>query len=304
MPLRHHLSFTEDYGRFLLLSEEVTHAEAYRGESEPRMIFKSSGEEATLNPNPLAAGTPILRRVAGAEYEKNLSALAQFRDRVTYNDLTHLARVYEGTRIYRDWALGRSAPARQPQRTDVLSDVLEEDLSNLAVVLNKLSEVSEVRSAILKHMERLLRGTSHFGVSLQPGVGQIFLHENGMRIPALRLSDGTLRALALMTILCDPRPPPLICLEEPELGLHPDAVTVIADLLREASKRCQIIVTTHSEVLVDAFSEEPEAIIVFEKDDERGTRMQRLSKEKLSEWLKEYSLNTLWRMGMIGGNRW
>jgi predicted ATPase len=131
------------------------------------------------------------------------------------------------------------------------------------------------------------------------------LKEEGLssRTPAERLSDGTLRWLMLLIILLDPTPPPVICLEEPELGLHPDILPTLADLLREASTRTQLILTTHSTALVDSFSDTPEAICVCEKVD-GATRIQRLEKDRLDAWLKEYSLGHLWASGEIGGNRW
>src|SRR6202034_1027015 len=118
-----------------------------------------------------------------------------------------------------------------------------------------------------------------------------------------RLSDGTLRWLALLIILLNPTPPPLVCLEEPELGWHPDIVPTLADLLRDASTRTQLIVTTHSTSLVDAFSDTPEAICVCEKV-EGATQIRRLDRDKLKVWLNDYSLGHLWASGEIGGNRW
>ncbi len=78
---------------------------------------------------------------------------------------------------------------------------------------------------------------------------------------------------------------------------------LIAELLVEASQRTQIIVTTHSEALVSALSQTPEAIIVCERDQD-GTKLRRLEAEQLREWLERYTLGDLWRMGEIGGTRW
>ena len=137
------------------------------------------------------------------------------------------------------------------------------------------------------------------------GTAQIFIREEGViqPIPATRLSDGTLRYLCLMALLLDPTPPPLICIEEPELGLHPDILPTIAELLIEASQRTQLIVTTHSDALVSALSEYPEAVVVCERDN-TGTHLRRLKPEKLKKWLEKYTLGDLWRIGEIGGNRW
>ena len=132
---------------------------------------------------------------------------------------------------------------------------------------------------------------------------QVFFTEGDFSIPATRLSDGTLRYLCLLAILCDPEPPPLICIEEPELGLHPDVLPALADLLRECSTRTQLIVTTHSDILIDAMSETPESVVVCSKPDGQ-TIMKRLNADDLAEWLKKYRLGELWMKGEIGGTRW
>ncbi len=132
---------------------------------------------------------------------------------------------------------------------------------------------------------------------------QFYLHETGFTapIPATRLSDGTIRFVALLATLLTPSPPPLVCIEEPELGLHPDAVALLADLLIEASDRMQLVVTTHSDALVSALTNQPDSIIACERPG-AGTELRRLDPEKLASWLKDYRLGDLWRMGELGAN--
>jgi predicted ATPase len=112
-----------------------------------------------------------------------------------------------------------------------------------------------------------------------------------------------MRYLCLLAILCDPDPPPFLGIEEPELGLHPDVIPKIAELLIAASSRTQLVVTTHSDVLVDALSERPGAVVVCEKHG-GATTMRRLDAAELSPWLEEYRLGQLWARGDFGGNRW
>lgn len=132
----------------------------------------------------------------------------------------------------------------------------------------------------------------------------MYVKERGLpMISATRLSDGTLKFLCLMAVLLDPNPAPLVCIEEPETGLHPDALALVGDALREASTRTQLIVTTHSDSLVDRFTDEPESVIVCERDFVESTSFRRLSDEELSEWLKDYTLGELWRRGEIGGTK-
>jgi predicted ATPase len=85
--------------------------------------------------------------------------------------------------------------------------------------------------------------------------------------------------------------------------LHPDILPKLADLLVLASHRTQLIVTTHSDILVDAMTDWPEAVVVCEKH-EGKSEMRRLKKEDLTSWLAKYRLGQLWTRGQIGGNRW
>jgi len=183
------------------------------------------------------------------------------------------------------------------------NDRLEEDFSNLGMFLNKLRRTPRVKQALLHALRDLYEGLDDFDVSVEGGTVQVFFTEGDFTIPATRLSDGTLRYLCLLAILLDPKPPPLVCIEEPELGLHPGMLPKIADLLVDASQRTQLIVTTHSGLLVDALSERPEAILVCEKHEGR-TEIRRLDSEQIAEWLKVYSLGDLWARNALGGNRW
>jgi predicted ATPase len=190
-----------------------------------------------------------------------------------------------------------------PQPADLPNDYLAEDGSNLGLVLNRLKQAPGVRAALLENLRALYSGIEDVDVLIQGNTVQVFVHESGRVIPATRLSDGTLRWLSLLCILLHPSPPPLVCIEEPELGLHPDLIPTLAKLLRAASARMQLVVTTHSDGLVDALTDTPESVVVCEKV-EGITQCRRLSKQKLKLWLKKYSLGTLWRTGEIGGNRW
>jgi predicted ATPase len=131
---------------------------------------------------------------------------------------------------------------------------------------------------------------------------QLYLHEDGLSTPvsATRLSDGTIRFMALLAVLLNPAPPPLICIEEPELGLHPDAVAILAQLLVDASRRTQLIVTTHSDILISGLSENSDSVLVC--DYAGGTRLERVDPDRLEDWLSQYRLGEIWRIGELGGN--
>jgi len=115
-----------------------------------------------------------------------------------------------------------------------------------------------------------------------------------------QISDGTLRAMAIITLLLQPVAdlPNVIVIDEPELGLHPYAKNILASLMKKASCHCQIIVATQSAGLIDSF--EPEDIVVVEQTDE-GSTFQRQDSEKLKEWLAEYTMRELWEKNVLGG---
>ncbi len=115
---------------------------------------------------------------------------------------------------------------------------------------------------------------------------------------AYSFSDGTLRFICLATLLLQPSPPALILLDEPELGLHPFAVRILADMLEEASRRVQVLLATQSVTLLNNFS--PEHVIVAGHDGLKTT-FQRLDTATLKGWLEEFSIGELWEKNVLGG---
>lgn len=113
-----------------------------------------------------------------------------------------------------------------------------------------------------------------------------------------QISDGTLRFICLATALLQPNPPSTILLDEPELGLHPYALTLLGDLIHKASMRTQVIVSTQSASLIDHFKAED--IIVVERQNGESI-FRRLNKADLKVWLDDYSLGDLWQMNVFGG---
>lgn len=207
--------------------------------------------------------------------------------------------------IYSDLDITRKSEIRKPQIPDAPNSFLAEDASNLALVLNDLEHRGDTKDKIVENLKKFNPRIKDYSIRVLGGTVQLFIREEGLDKPisAMRLSDGTLRYLCLLAILCHPEPPPLICIEEPETGLHPDILPTIAELMKEAAQRTQLIVTTHSDILVSAFSDMPEAVLVCEKDED-GTHFKRLEKDELKLWLEEYELGDLWLKGEIGGKRW
>lgn len=297
LPLRHMISLSNTQQAFQLEDETIENEKPHPGHAKPYFYYKYQQGQPILLTN---SGE---RRLPRESVTPDVSILAQRRDPEAYPAITYLATAYEQIRLYREWSFGRNTVFREPQLTDMRSDRLEEDFSNLGMFLNRLRRNPKAKRAILSALSDLYEGLTDFDVSVEGGTVQVFFTEGDFTIPATRLSDGTLRYLCLLAILCDPEPPPLICIEEPELGLHPDILPKLADLLLAASERTQLIVTTHSDILVDALTEHPESIIVCEKH-HGHTIARRLSAVELAPWLRDYRLGDLWTRGELGGTRW
>lgn len=302
--LRYSLGLAERGQLFELIEELLENKEAYSSEEKPYLYYELMGGNALLNYSDESYKSDETRRPLVLEQiDLQQSILAQRKDPDQYPELTWLGETFDRMRLYRESSFGRHTPPRQPQPADLPNDFLLEDGRNLGLVLNRLMREPEIKGQILETMRQLYEGVIDLHISIEGGTVQVFVQERNILIPATRLSDGTLRFLCLLSILCHPNPPPLVCIDEPELGLHPDVLPVLSDLLREASQRCQLIVTTHSDMLVDTLTDTPESVVVCEKHDGK-TEMHRLDKADLTEWLKRYSLGDLWTRGDLGGNRW
>jgi predicted ATPase len=303
--LRHRLSFTEVGGRFEVVDERI---EDEHARPEIFFYFGYEGGRPMLNAVELVNTIPItkmraLHTLRREDINPQQSVLSQRKDPDQYPELSFVGDAYARVGLYRDWIFGRGSPPRQPQPADLPTEHLLEDGMNLGLILNRFRRDVPAKKALIEALQQVFSGVRDFSVQVEGGTVQVFLEEEGWTIPATRLSDGTVRWLALLALLLDPKPPLLVCIEEPELGLHPDLMPTLARLLREASERMQLVVTTHSEALIDALSDTPEAVLVCERP-AGSTTMRRLDRAALKEWLDDYSLGELWSKGELGGTRW
>lgn len=299
--LEHELNFVNQSSSLVLVREQIAVSIEKLGMS--RRVFANEVDDFGVGSEAVIWTKEGEIKLSDSDYDSTVSILAQRKDPQQFPEITFLSEAYERIQIFREWCFGRFTTPRLAQKATQKNDRLLEDSSNLGMMLNRLRRVSKTKRRFLEMLNQLYPNIDDFDVSVEGGTVQVFFQEGNFTIPATRLSDGTLRYLCLLVILLQPNPPPLVCVEEPELGLHPDVLPGLADLLRDASQRMQLVVTTHSDILVDALSETPEDVVICEKHDGQTT-MRRLEREALSEWLKDYSLGQLWRSGQLGGNRW
>jgi predicted ATPase len=208
-------------------------------------------------------------------------------------------------RVYHFEDTSDSSPMR---KTSDIEDnrFLRPDGSNLAAFLYYLKQKHETYYSLIRGA--IQRVTPFFDdFNLEPrklNIDTIQLqwrHKNSDKyFDASSLSDGTLRFIGLATLFLQPIEyrPSVILVDEPELGLHPYAITMLASLVNSVSQETQVILSTQSPLILDQFK--PEDVLVAERI-EGSTHFTRLETDKLSSWLDEYSLGQLWEKNELGG---
>jgi len=284
--LRHELVLLEQKGRLELGEERILD-----GGEGPVYDFRE--------------GNALLRNGRGIRADRvsrEESVLTRLIDPENFVEFARLEASYRWMQMHRNFDFGHRSRMREAVSREIRSDHLMDGGQNVAAVLSQFPGAA--RREVVRCLRDVYEGIVDFQVRAGDSDIRLFVEEEGgIEIPMWRLSDGTLRYLCLLAILLHPEPPPFVVIEEPELGLHPDLIHLVAKLLRGASGRMQLVVTTHSRQLIDALGDEPEAVVVCEKQDGES-RFERLDGERMKNWLDRYSLGELWGIGELGGNRW
>jgi predicted ATPase len=221
------------------------------------------------------------------------------------SDQYQIATLLRGCRVFHFHDTGRNAPVKQFVST--ADDVgLRSDGGNVAAVLLELRESDD--AAMVTAYRRIVRAVRQ----VAPFFRSFVLKANSRDRLRLRwrqegsdttfsadqMSDGTLRFICLATLLLHPELPELVVLDEPELGLHPFAIVQLADLLRQAASRSQVLFATQSVTLLGQF--ELADLIVAERQGGASV-FRRPDPALLTEWLTDYSLGELWEKNLLGG---
>ncbi|MCF8338730.1 MAG: AAA family ATPase [Bacteroidales bacterium] len=245
-----------------------------------------------------------------SEFYKNLNSIGGFdvNDLTTMN-YTILELKMKSLQVYQFHDTSKNSGLRN---SVYINDnrYLHNDAGNLAAFLYALKNKPET----IKYYNRIIRTIQQImpqfdDFELNPSVlnhNYIILNWKEKNSDFLfgphQISDGTLRFMALATLLLQPEEssPSTIILDEPELGLHPSAISALAGMVKTASQNCQVILATQSTRLVDEFS--PENIIIAERDTvDKKSKFKKLQKKDLNKWLKEYSMSELWEKNIFGG---
>jgi predicted ATPase len=254
-------------------------------------LVLATGDRAQPH-NSLLLPARVQGREAGISDPKPLDMVARIRRQLDW-------------RVYHLHDTSSSSPMRKTARVDD-NHFLRPDGSNLAAFLYYLREKhADAYTLIQRTVQRVAPFFDDFRLApLKLNPDDIKLEwrhrSSDQYFDASSLSDGTLRFIALATLFLQPKEdrPSVILVDEPELGLHPAAIQLLASLIRQASVDTQVIVSTQSSLLLDHF--QPEDVLVASRA-EGGTLLSRLDPEKLRSWLDEYSLGQLWEKNEFAG---
>jgi predicted ATPase len=246
------------------------------------------------------AGTPRFVDLGAGHKESNLAVEAQ---KIPDPIAGHVLQKMTGWKIYHFHDTGDSAGMKGPGNINDNAR-LNPDASNLASFLYFLREthyrhyrniVDTVRLAAPFLEDFILRPNPLNKELIQLEWCE---KESDAYFNAHSLSDGTLRFICLAVLLMQPDLPSAILLDEPELGLHPYAISLLAGLLQSAAARTQVIFATQSVTLVNQFN--PEDIIVVDREDKQSV-FRHLDKKVIENWMEEYSIGELWEKNILGG---
>lgn len=226
-------------------------------------------------------------------------------DELKDNGLVEKSGVFENIGIYHFHDTSASSPMKS---TCGIHDNMElaSDGRNIAAILYRIKETSpEAYIRIVKTVKMAAPYFHDFILREDPmGKGKIRLEwkkeDSGILFTADQMSDGTLRFICLVTLLCMPEElrKDVILIDEPELGLHPYAISIISDLIKKYCARRQVIAATQSVEFLNGFT--PEEIVVVNQANGE-TYFVRQDSDKLKEWLEDYSIGELWNKNLIGG---
>ncbi|MCD4665212.1 MAG: AAA family ATPase [Bacteroidales bacterium] len=239
------------------------------------------------------------------DFDPQELTLSKVFDSERYGALNALRKAISDIVVYDYFDTTPNSPIRKAMKA-TSGKILLPDGSNLPQILNtiKISHKKEYKRIVelLNDVNANFRGFDfHF---LGSGNFELMLDESGLdsAIHVTSISDGTLRYLCLLSILYNPERGKFICIDEPEVGLHPDMALNVTNAIKEAAKNSTMLIATHSENILDAF--EVEHARVFEKEQDNSTIVNSYKTEEFEKWYDEYNLGKMWRKGDIGGNRW
>jgi predicted ATPase len=291
--LDYQISLSSETVRYVIADEKLTQQRnpspppfRYIDTAGPRVRYRQLGATGFVEPN--------------WDYKSHETALSQVPK--LYSEAESFRRLLaDVSEVYHSLDVSNRAPVRTPQ---TLSPAQTPGIDG-ADLVSCLFTMRETAHERFEAIEDALRAAfpSFERLDFPPvAAGRLALtwRESGFRpFYTSELSEGTLRFLWLATLLQSPGLPKITLIDEPEVSLHPEMLRLLADLMREASDRTQLVVATHSDRFVRFL--EPRELVVCDRDDAGGMTVQWADELDLKAWMEDYTLDQLWSMGRLGG---
>lgn len=232
------------------------------------------------------------------------SMLSQLKDSDRYPQISTLRKAIADISIYTYFNTTETSPIRKPA-APLTATKLVPDGSNLPQLLNWINinfkkDYKKIKNS-LNTINPSITDINFHPISTNI---ELLLEEENLNsaVHVAHVSDGTLRFLCLLAIIHNPRRGKFVCIDEPEVGLHPDMICEIMEAIENASDKTQFVISTHSELVLDQTT--IDNVIVCEKDTNNATSIKTFRTEEYKEWASEYATGNLWRSGDLGGNRY
>jgi len=294
--------YTDKIQIYLKFNLQDTYYNAYHCVLAPTIDDRLVFEEENCLFHHYAYERPYTNGLGSGHKESNLMESSKSKKIASH--------VYDSLKSWKVYHFHDTSDTAKVKRIGSINDnlYLRPDASNLAAFIYLLKNTREEHYLAIRDTIRLVNPFfDDFLLRPIPG-NEDFIrlewHERGSDYPFLahHISDGTLRFMCLATLLLQPKLPSTILVDEPELGLHPYAIVVLASLIKSASERTQIIISTQSVSLVNQF--DAENLLIVERNENNGmyeTTISSVDPQRLSSWLEEYSLGELWEKNILGG---
>jgi predicted ATPase len=238
------------------------------------------------------------------DFDPQELVIKEVSDTDRYNTITTVKKAIRDIFVYEYFDTTPKSNIRRPVLPTSEKRLLP-DGTNLPQILNtiKINHKTNYKK-IADMLNEVNPNFSGFDFNFIGGNIELMLEEKGLNssVHVSSISDGTLRYLCLLSILFNPDRGRLICIDEPEVGLHPDMLINIANAIKEASNESTLIVSTHSENLLNYF--EVENLKVFEKNQYNSTEINSYSSGQFSDWYDDFSIGQMWKQGDFGGVRY
>jgi len=230
--------------------------------------------------------------------------LRQISDPERYYPLFTLKRALESLSVYCYFDTTSYSSVRQPSGYGTETKLLP-DGQNLMTILNHIKNTHSLHyDKIEESVKKINPYFRDISFAFLGSKLYLILREESLAksVSIEHISDGTLRYLLLLSVLFNPERGNLVCIDEPETSLHPDMINTISDAIRQASEETQMIITTHSPLLLNSF--DIDDALIFEKNAHNETEVNIKSSDEFDDRIENFLVGQAWLQGLIGGKRW